>query len=380
MFHRPKWIGRDHVFLEIIARILNATFTIIEPEEGSRYEGAYSDMINGRTHFCFVRTFRAEANKNISLSYTQADELATLDVLVPKPKLMDKYKVFFKIFKIRVWIGLSLSLIGVASCTYCVIKKDFYKIALDTWGVMLQCSVKVKQYFRIRSALTAWIWATLILYVYFQAILMELMQFPLYDVKFRNLDDVTNSDLSIFTSYNVSTLLLGYDRVANARFKRIKHMDIKRNIDGGVSGIYAMAFAQIRGKANPDLFLGTSNFDILSTPLLYGAGVYAFPRRSPYRNVISKKIIFLKETGLTTRVTQMQFGSKIANEKVATKMGLYHLQACFIFLVFGYAISGLGFLIEMLRPGKVTNKNVTRAKKNLKKRENFKINSWGYLP
>ncbi|KAL3277555.1 hypothetical protein HHI36_012899 [Cryptolaemus montrouzieri] len=74
---RRKWVGRDYELLDIIVRIMNATFKVLEPPAETRYIGALKDIREKRVDFCFVRRFRMEDIDGIHLLST--GDLSTLN-------------------------------------------------------------------------------------------------------------------------------------------------------------------------------------------------------------------------------------------------------------------------------------------------------------
>ncbi|KAL3277556.1 hypothetical protein HHI36_012900 [Cryptolaemus montrouzieri] len=357
---RKKWIGRDFVLLEMIARIMNATLKILEPPAETRYIGALEDIRKKKVDFCFVRSFRVMDLDGIFLMTT--GDLSTLNVIVPQPHRINQNEVFFLIYQYDVWICLIIfTFISIMSSRVFVIiskqnpKWNLQEITFKVWGMLMNIPIKNFTNYNLvlRTSSIFWVWACLILSVSFQCRLIDLMTYPQYERGLRTLKDLENSDLLLYSSHNF-TNFFGNSAILKHKLRVMNHTSMKDFFRINNSNqAFAIPFVVIRGKLNPDLFSATqtANYVILPEPLAYSFAVYMFPENSPYLTEFLFNIMLVKQHGFIDKLVGQihTVSKKFQNVKnIGLKLSVHHLQPAFWVLCIGYILSVVSMICEII--------------------------------
>ncbi|KAK9874613.1 hypothetical protein WA026_005443 [Henosepilachna vigintioctopunctata] len=371
LFSRRKWMGRDYELLKVVVKILNATYKIIEPPKNTRYEGAIKDLIRGKTDFCFVRQFQAGKYDNIEP--TEYNEMASFDILVPKPRQLKANEAFFKTFRIEIWVGIAFCIILLLVVLKLLL--DYYthpsrwgqeEILLDLWGILMNVPIRnLRKYKRVlKMPIISWIWACLIFAVSFQCRLIDLMQSPYFDKGIRTLEDLEKSKLPIYSSFNY-TDIMGNASLFRHHYRSLNHTELQDFVWGNETNVaFAMPFVVIRGHINPFMFPlnHTPSHVILKEPLFHSFAVYLFQKNSPYTHAVSKALMIQRQYGFSKKITRMSKEVDVHRVSRVKRLSIYHVQTAFILLAIGLILSFVVFIYEqgslesIVRPKNVNSK------------------------
>lgn len=305
---RKVWIGRDIMLLDSLMKLLNATYELVEPPRKTRYKGAVRDILNNKTDFCFVRHFLATPYEGIENTF---NDFANLYILVPGPQKLSQSKALFNILHIEVWMSFVISLLALGFfmkiVTYIdnLFSSKLTEIFMNIWGVFLNIAIyKIHKYkFATRISLLFWIWACLILTVSFQSRLMNLLEFIQYEKGIRSFQDLKQSKIPIYTSYNI-TELTGEPTLFKDQIRHINYTDIKRLLwHEKPNAAFVVSFGMIRGHVNPEIFPKNSKIThmLIPEPLCFSFAVYLFRNHSPYTKHISDRFMQLRQFGFASK-------------------------------------------------------------------------------
>lgn len=306
--HKRVWIGRDVELLKLIMKMENSTFKVIEPPKNTRYKGVISDILNNKTDFCFVKHFLTTPYEGIETSFS---DFANLHILVPGPQILSQSKALFKILHIEVWMSFVISLFALGFFMKIVIYFDnlipsnLSEIFMNIWGIFLNIAIyRIHKYkFAMRISLLFWIWACLILNVSIQSRLMNLLEFIQYEKGIRSFNDLEQSKIPIYTSYNI-TQLTGNPFLFRNQLRYINYTDLPRLLlHEKPNAAFVVSFGMIRGHTNPNLFPNrrTITHILIRQPLCLSFAVYLFRKNSPFTIPIESRILELKQFGFASK-------------------------------------------------------------------------------
>ncbi|KAL3277267.1 hypothetical protein HHI36_012618 [Cryptolaemus montrouzieri] len=335
--------------------MLNSTYQVVEPPKNSRYDGAISDILKNKTDFCFVR--HLYFNETVEgIEYSAPKEFANLNILIPKPNEISRREVFLKIYCKEIWFSIIISLISLL-CTMKFIATQskhklnwsFQELFMDLFRMLLNQGSKNFQEYNewLRTLVVIWIWCCLILFVSFQTRLIYLMQNPIYENGITTLEELKNSKLPLYSSYNL-TKLQGHAYMFHEQYRSIKYLHLRDFIwKNEIKAAFVMSFAVIRGKINPDLFPddSSSTHVVLPEVLTHSFSVYMFPKRSPYNALFTEKITLQKQFGFSDITTRIAMRRK-SDRKIVRKLSFYHMEPAFFLLFVGYFLSCSAWILE----------------------------------
>ncbi|XP_045467757.1 uncharacterized protein LOC123676103 [Harmonia axyridis] len=350
------WIGRDFTALKNVARIMNASFAVVEPRRKTGYQGAVRDLQEKKVDFCFVRRFKEEKIKGFR--FVDTGSLSSLNVIVGKPALEELPTSVISVFSKEVWLYLAISMVAVITIMRLLAKNEKHYCVLNTildiWRVLLNQSLpkSVWPKYTTKIVLTAWIWSSLILTSSFQSRFIHLMKYPHMKIGFQSLKELEKSNIPIYSSFNY-VKMQGDRGYLQHQMNLVEYEDIIRRLDNPHSNsAVVLPFVIVRGKTTAEFlrYLDSRNKEILKESLVRGYAVYTFPSFSPFYSAIYLAILKQAEYGLAYKVPKSLKHGQTHKKAIKTSFSLNmkHVLTTFYVLGVGLIVSLLLFILEII--------------------------------
>ncbi|CAH1367512.1 unnamed protein product, partial [Tenebrio molitor] len=296
------WRGGDYVRLRMVASMMNASFTIIEPPEQTYYTGAYQDAMSDVTDFCFISHFYMSYLYQ-DADYTYPHEQNEIAVVIPRGESseFDTYTML-SIFDPVTWGLLFTSIVVVSLVTFLSNKRQSLSaIFLQSFNSFLGNPIHDfnSKPTSVKIQLLAFILGCIICGTAFQSFLVSSFVNPKSYQHITTISELRNSKLNIYTSIFLAKMippehgLCGRVFVITAaeRVKRLYSLDTRTAYV--IIGTFARKFVETL-ESKYDL----PPFYIMKEPLVPSANTYIFQRHSPYLDKISNCLQRLIQHGL----------------------------------------------------------------------------------
>lgn len=350
---REGWNGEDVTLFHILAKILNATITIVQTPKEEGYVGGYNSLLNNQSDFCFVKFFLIQEFDEVE--FTTALELNSVDLFVPSPRPIPTYLTIFMVFTGGQWIviGVLLVLFTAAFKWFGRYSRSIKKLQLGEVLMMMfliTLNLSVNNLGKIpkmlRLLLYPYIIISLIMSVAFQSHLLTRLQFMFFYDGIKDLKDLAMSGFPIYTYV---PLPFSPDVLSN-RVTSLNSLDYPKLTDNGRKLVaFGLPFSKRR---LPPKVPGKRPFRLytIDQALAYGYGVYMFRKHSPFVTKISAVIASIKQYALTS--SRVVDNTRIADdnslddfEKVY--LTLWEMISVFYIYGFGMILAILIFFVEL---------------------------------
>ncbi|RZC33131.1 hypothetical protein BDFB_008672, partial [Asbolus verrucosus] len=296
-----QWIGADYTRLQLITSMMNATFKIIEPPEQTHYTGAYEDVMNDVTDFCFISHFYMTYLFQ-DAEYTNPHESNAIVVVLPSNEASEwnSYTIF-SIFHPFIWI-LIVTVMIILSWITMIDQESFF----ETFLHYLICCLGNPfpdlntKHLIVKLQVITFILSCIIFRTAFQCSLISFFVSPNSVEQIHTISALRNSETNIFTSISLAKMIPADYKLSDKVFIISPTERIKRlySLDTSAAYVIIKTFAnkfvetlQNRQKNPP--------FYIMKEPLVPGANTYIFQRHSPYLEKVNECLLKQKQYGLS---------------------------------------------------------------------------------
>ncbi|KAJ3663163.1 hypothetical protein Zmor_007469 [Zophobas morio] len=358
-----EWIGEDYVRLQLVTSMINATFRIIESPENSLYDGAYDDIMNDVTDFCFISHYYMHyLYQGAEYTYTHQPDQIVAVVPFQHQSLFHNYTVF-SIFDITVWVSsiCMITILVIFTTMVNLLKKKVFRInCLQYFSTSLGNPLTNfgTQPFAIKILFLIFILSCIIFRTAFQCFLISTFVTPKPEEKMTTIAEFRESNLNIHTTAFLANMILFNEHLSDRVFNISAPERIKRLYSLDTSASYAI----ILTFANKFMESLKSNyakppFYILEEALVPGMDTYFFQRHSPYLEKIDECLLRLKQYALSEKrvYTSSYFKRNFTRSRSPViVLGVEHLQSVFHILTVGLLLSVLVFICEIVVKKKFT--------------------------
>ncbi|KAJ3663162.1 hypothetical protein Zmor_007468 [Zophobas morio] len=352
-----EWMGEDYIRLQLVTSMINATFKIIEPPENTFFGGAYNDVMNDVTDFCFISHYYMHyLYQGAEYTYTHQPDQIIAVVPFQHQTLFHSYTIF-SIFNITVWVS-SISMITILVIFTTIIN------LLKTKVVQINCleyfSACLGNYlpsfdtkpFTIKIVLLIFILTCIIIRTAFQCFLISTFLTPKPDDKITTISEFRKSNLNIYTSAFLANMILFNENLGARVFNMSGPERTKRlySLDTSASYIITLTLAN-KFMATVKSKYARPPFYILEEALVPGMDMYFFQRHSPYLEkfdecLLRQKQYALSEIRIHSGSSLKENISRSENSHIALRME--HLQSVFHIFEIGLGLSVIVFMCEIL--------------------------------
>ncbi|KAJ3663161.1 hypothetical protein Zmor_007467 [Zophobas morio] len=341
--------------------MMNATFKIIEPEGLHPFDGAYNDIMNNVTDFCFISQYY------MSYLYQDADYTYThrrnqLVIVIPSKKgTLVNSGTFVSIFHPTVWILFMCSIIVSSIVTFILtfFEKKVVRInCLQYFSTFLgNPSANLNtQPFILKTQSIVLIFSCIIFRTAFQCFLVSSFVLPKPHDEIKTISEFRNSRFNIYTTPFLANMIPPEenlsDRTINISFADRTRMLYSLDTRGAylVTRIFAKKFIEtLKNKyAKPPFY-------IMEEALAPSIETYYFQRHSPYLEKVNECLLRQKQYALSE--IKIHSGSSLRgnitnSESTQIVLGVKHLQNVFHILAIGLLLGVVVFICEILLKNK----------------------------
>ncbi|PSN56284.1 Ionotropic receptor 651 [Blattella germanica] len=357
--------------LSIVAQQLQFNLSFREPIIQIEPNAVISEIVNLQTGELNVLA-GAVAVINIVLDMMDISDTYIYDTvkwLVPCPGPTPKVERVLTVFSKITWVGIIIVFICASLIFWCqamfVCFEPFSRLTQSfsaTWAVLLAVSVPtMPQSFQLRSLFLLYVWYCFAIITVFQAYFTTYLVEPGYYEGLKTFDDVVQSEIQ-YASFEIAELTMlssGYNVTAQLRKGVIKSTDttatIKRvmfqkDMFSIVAIYFANYIASVSGVIDKSKAVCLLDESIITTSIGYG-----FKKGNPLR---SKMNIYLSRSlqgGLLEKYWSMlnhemhlKANNTYTEDSDYVVFSIEHLSPFFFLLLFGYILSSMTFLLEVV--------------------------------
>lgn len=354
-----KWIGKDYEVLKFITNMLNSTFEIIEPPENTHYYGAYNDITNDETDFCFVSHFRGpQTFKNAEFTYPY--EANSLAILLPFEKESNNSVILLELIPVVI-SGFVIILVTIASLLRETnIKQIFLQRFLYIYSCLLGYPFPnlYTKHFSAKFQITTFIFASIVFRTLFQCFLIGNFMISSPNNQINSISELKTSHLKIYISktlaarlppdytYNLQEHFI-YEEYNKTRREEMIYK--KLNTSGGyvMSWRAARKYEQMLKHEHKKIV-----FYVMKEVLIPSFNVYIFRQNSPYLDKINDYLLREKQYVIVRNKYQdpnFNYNSEsFSTDNNKNTLTFKHFAHIFRFLFGGLFISCVVFVLEIL--------------------------------
>ncbi|KAK9875135.1 hypothetical protein WA026_005928 [Henosepilachna vigintioctopunctata] len=354
---KGKLIGPDVMLLENLARLLNASLSIVETSKSDSYSGAYRSVLSSQSDLCFVKYFFVYGEFP-NAEYTDPYELNYVDVYVPNARPLPTYLTVFMVFNSLKWITIGLTFLTVlVSFKILSTKSDRNKIwsYCDIFMIMLCLTLgiplkRLDKYPRVlKILLLPYIVMIFIFVVDFRSHLLNRFQFTSYQKGITTLQELAESGIPLYTFVNKTTSIPKELKEQYHIYPNLEFVSSRKT--NGTRFAFALPFLWRR---NIPMKPGTRplEYHSIHETLMKGFGIYMFRKNSPYVEKFNQLMVNIRQFGLSSSkaiigVSDPHFNNKNSTNDEHRKLTMSEVLSVFFILTIGLLLSTITFIFEV---------------------------------
>ncbi|KAJ9580347.1 hypothetical protein L9F63_003982 [Diploptera punctata] len=360
----------DHI--NVFAREMNFTPYYLEPvteAEPQQFIELIGMLINEEADIiggCFPIVTPLDIMIDLSFSIFSD----TIQFIVPCPKQLAKTHKVLTLFSLSTWISMGI-VFTIVSCLFWILSKypsrrnDFTGFNLlaqsfsAAWVVLLGISVpQMPLSIGTRSLFIIYVWYCFAINTVFQAYFTTYLVEPGYEARLENIDDVMRAGLK-FRSYKLLetdtifdlNVVRNFDRIHCINFYEcILDVILKGNGFSIVLSRFPSYLARKSGISDESTVVCLLEPSLIT--VLVGAGL---PKGSPLLDTLNKHIIRYTQGGFLVNYwerTNYEINLRANKTEESSEYVVFtlnHLAPAFILMLFGYILSVILFLCELIQ-------------------------------
>lgn len=328
-------------FLHFFAKLLNATFKYHKTDGLST---SMQLMQTGNYDFCLIEKFVDKPREGIEFSYPF--RMDSIMALIPPPKLSAPYKLMLSIFTYKYLVLFFLLPILISFCHSKLSwgKLKIYDLLFNYFGLIY--GIPVMRFERKKSPLfVLWLWYSLVIGVFISCSILANVFQSNYDSGIKNLDDLKNTENSLFGGPMLS--YLSQEKLSRKVITLDKNIFNKLILEQNqTDSVFLAPSSYLESMLNLLERNGRQiKFKILNDPIVLGIDSFMIKKMSPYRRPIDHMVFM--NLDFKYKRTNPERSIPLYQHK-STVLTFRHFYGSFIILFIGYYISAMAFLAELL--------------------------------
>ncbi|RZC42011.1 Lig chan domain containing protein [Asbolus verrucosus] len=332
--------------------MMNGTLKIIESPSDKHYFGLQENILNEKIEFSFIPYYHVHILSGIEFSYPR--KLENLVVLVPKAGQIPKEEYLFLTFDYMIWIVISIVLVLIAfflKFAHMVLKKRRKSLKywiLHSWECFIGIGGTAK-FNKIESSgrflLTVWMLTSIIIGAAFQCAFTSTLTQPKYFEDINTLADLRKSGIEILCADYFRDYILNVENYGLR--KQLIFVEIDTMIKIRKGRIRNISFMEVYSRAV--ILAKLYGYHLVKEPIATGYSVYFFQYHSPFADEIHRCVLINEEMGLSKKDDEiLAVSEEHDTTSKSTHLTFEHLRSIFFILIFGYHLSFVVFVFEIL--------------------------------
>ncbi|KAF5297961.1 hypothetical protein FQR65_LT09872 [Abscondita terminalis] len=348
-----KLSGSTKFLWDLMVEKYNVTMTTIDTSKTNRSKDLFSVSIQ----------FRQPSDFNMYTSTFFSNKMVWI---VPFPKRISDIKIISMIFKNSVWISILIALVAASLVWWLITKvmkrtSSITKAFLKVYSITLFGSVDSFDWLRPTLCLfLAYVMYSIHIQTAFVSKLVEVLTIPQYESAIKTLDELSDSDVTIYVSKYVYHNFFKHESLNNTLYNKIKNkLSVQTPDDFGtlVTDFKTFMRSAVLLTSNEMNILRTIFFVDFCTveddSLITNLDLAIVGRPGSYLiKTIDKLISDLMESGILHYIiNNIKYDIPVNMRKIYssfTVISLQHLYVVFVYWFIGLGLSGIVFLFELI--------------------------------
>jgi hypothetical protein len=362
--YKGQWLGRDYDRLKMVAEMINATFKIIEAQNDTGYFGAYDDIMENKSDFCFITHFYMP-NIFQDVEYTYPHQLNAIVAVVPTRNNTGRNNfAMFSSFSSTTWILYLVTLVLFsASRKLSNTRESFVVLFINSFDTFLGGSVAdfYSKPCVVKLKLMTFILGSIIFRTWFQCALISSFIKPDCPQQIDTIEALRESKMTICTSLSLAKII-PTEYGLSKQLVVVTPMERQRllyNLDTSQAYVITIGFANKYISTLPRTKENLA-FGLLEEIIVPGIGTYYFQKHSPFLDKFSEllqraTLYALSENKHQINPQRENTEEKNLHEKTTSVedhnnvvLTVKHLQSVFFLWIGGLFVALVSFVSELI--------------------------------